>query len=113
MALTGPQEFIGEMVAAWDRRRRNRRERAERDQRHRVPAGRGRVLRLRRHPRDRHDLDWRPPTSSCGRPTSPSLPAVAFGDAGEGHVRLSFATSDELLEVAADRIGQVLGLRSA
>jgi aspartate/methionine/tyrosine aminotransferase len=40
-------------------------------------------------------------------------PGVAFGAAGEGHVRLSFATSDELLDVAAGRIGQVLGLRSA
>ena len=40
-------------------------------------------------------------------------PGVAFGAAGEGHVRLSFATSDELLAAAADRIGQVLGLRPA
>jgi aspartate/methionine/tyrosine aminotransferase len=38
-------------------------------------------------------------------------PGVAFGAAGEGHVRLSFATGDDLLEAAADRIGQVLGLK--
>jgi aspartate/methionine/tyrosine aminotransferase len=40
-------------------------------------------------------------------------PGIAFGAAGEGHVRLSFATSDELLESAADRIGQVLGLNQS
>jgi aspartate aminotransferase len=40
-------------------------------------------------------------------------PGVAFGAAGEGHIRLSFATSDDLLEDAADRIGRVLGLSPA
>ena len=39
-------------------------------------------------------------------------PGIAFGQAGEGHVRLSFATSDELLEKAVDRIGTVLGLKT-
>ena len=38
-------------------------------------------------------------------------PGIAFGAAGEGHVRLSFATSDDLLEAAVERIGQVLGLQ--
>ena len=38
-------------------------------------------------------------------------PGIAFGQAGEGHVRLSFATSDELLDKAVDRIGNVLGLK--
>ena len=36
-------------------------------------------------------------------------PGVAFGQAGEGHLRLSFATSDELLESAVQRIGDCLG----
>jgi aspartate/methionine/tyrosine aminotransferase len=36
-------------------------------------------------------------------------PGVAFGQAGEGHVRLSFATSDELLSSAVQRIGGYLG----
>ncbi|MEA2515062.1 MAG: aspartate aminotransferase, partial [Thermomicrobiales bacterium] len=37
------------------------------------------------------------------------VPGTAFGDAGEGFVRLSFATSDELLAKAVERIGNVLG----
>jgi len=40
-------------------------------------------------------------------------PGVAFGQAGEGHIRLSFATGDEQLAAAVDRIGAVLGLRPA
>jgi aspartate aminotransferase len=40
-------------------------------------------------------------------------PGIAFGAAGEGHVRLSFATSDDLLEAAANRIEQILGRRQA
>ncbi len=31
-------------------------------------------------------------------------PGTAFGEAGEGHVRLSFATSDALLTSAVDRM---------
>ncbi len=38
-------------------------------------------------------------------------PGIAFGEAGEGHIRLSFATSDELLEEAVRRIGQFLGTK--
>ena len=40
-------------------------------------------------------------------------PGIAFGAAGEGDVRLSFATSDALLEDAADRIGKLLGFKQA
>ena len=40
-------------------------------------------------------------------------PGIAFGAGGEGHVRLSFATSDDLLEAAAERMGKVLGLKQA
>jgi aspartate/methionine/tyrosine aminotransferase len=36
-------------------------------------------------------------------------PGVAFGEAGEGHIRLSFATSDELLAEAVKRIGDTMG----
>ena len=35
-------------------------------------------------------------------------PGIAFGMAGDGHIRLSFATSDALLEDAVDRIGRLL-----
>jgi aspartate aminotransferase len=40
-------------------------------------------------------------------------PGIAFGESGEGHVRLSFATSDDLLEAAVIRLGDLLGRRSA
>ena len=39
-------------------------------------------------------------------------PGIAFGAAGEGHVRLSFATSDDALAAAVQRIGNLLGRKS-
>ncbi len=107
-ALTGPQEFIGEMVTAWDRRRRN------------LAAGLSEVK----------DIRWVPVegafyafvdirgTGMDSMTISDKLlnearvavtPGVAFGESGEGHIRLSFATSDELLDQAVQRIGDCLG----
>jgi aspartate aminotransferase len=37
------------------------------------------------------------------------LPGEDFGAAGKGHVRISYATSRDQLELAVDRIGQFLG----
>jgi aspartate aminotransferase len=109
-ALTGPQEFIGEMVVAWDRRRRA------------VAAGLNAIKGLRcplvegafyafadvretgMSSLEAADLFLREAHVAV-------VPGVAFGQAGEGHVRLSFATSDELLTAAVDRIGSVLGRR--
>jgi aspartate aminotransferase len=39
------------------------------------------------------------------------VPGTAFGDAGEGHFRLSFATSDDILEKSVERIRELLGTR--
>ncbi|MFC7309311.1 pyridoxal phosphate-dependent aminotransferase [Streptomyces monticola] len=39
------------------------------------------------------------------------MPGSAFGPGGEGYVRLSFATSPEVLAAAIDRMGQALSLR--
>jgi aspartate/methionine/tyrosine aminotransferase len=39
------------------------------------------------------------------------VPGTAFGDLGEGHFRLSFATDDDSLTQAVQRIGEVLGRR--
>jgi aspartate aminotransferase len=36
-------------------------------------------------------------------------PGIAFGDAGDGHIRLSFATSDDLLDEAVVRMQRLLG----
>ncbi len=107
-ALTGDQAFIGEMLAAWDRRR------------HLVHDGLGAVKGLRC-----------PLVEGAfyafvdGRETGHDalaladvllreahvavVPGTAFGEAGEGHVRLSFATGDDVLEQAVQRIGDVLG----
>lgn len=109
-ALTGPQEFIGEMVTAWDRRR------------HLVCDGLNAVKGLRC-----------PLVEGAfyafvdGRETGLEtlaladrllqdahvavVPGTAFGDAGEGHFRLSFATGDDALTKAVQRIGDVLGRR--
>jgi aspartate aminotransferase len=111
-ALTGPQSFIAEMVAAWDRRRRN------------LADGLNAINGIRWTPAEGAFYafaDMRE-TGMASVETADMLlkeahvavtPGIAFGAAGEGHVRLSFATSDDLLEAAVDRIGQVLGRRPA
>jgi aspartate aminotransferase len=109
-ALTGPQAFIGEMVSAWDRRRRA------------VAAGLSAVRGI--HCAEAEGAFYAfPDIRETGmdslafadlilREAHVALvPGIAFGDAGEGHVRLSFATSDELLDRAVDRIGSVFGRR--
>jgi aspartate aminotransferase len=109
-ALTGPQDFIGEMVTAWDRRRRN------------VAAGLSRVRGIH-CPEPEGAFYAFPDIRETGlssldfadlilREAHVALvPGTAFGQAGEGHVRLSFATADDLLEKAVERIGRVLGTR--
>jgi aspartate aminotransferase len=107
-ALEGPQEFIGEMVAAWDRRRRA------------VAAGLNRVkgvscplvegafyafADIRGTGMDSMTCADKLLNEAHVAVT----PGVAFGEAGEGHIRLSFATSDDLLEKAVQRIGDCLG----
>ena len=107
VALRGPQEFIAEMISAYDRRR------------HLVTNGLNAI-----------------PGVSCRLPEGafyamPDIrgtglsstdcaelliseggiavtPGNAFGAAGEGFIRLSYATSDELLQQACQRMGQVL-----
>ncbi len=109
-ALTGPQEFIGEMVAAWDRRRRA------------VAAGLSAINGITcplvegafyafadvretgLSSMDLADLLLREAHVAA-------TPGIAFGDAGEGHIRLSFATADDLLERAVERIANLLGWR--
>jgi aspartate aminotransferase len=112
VALTGPQEFLGQMVSAWDRRRRNLAERLNEVNGVSCPLVEGAFYAF---------VDIRGTGMTSTQVADLFLqeahvavtPGVAFGASGEGHVRLSFATSDELLEDAADRIGQVLSLRSA
>jgi aspartate aminotransferase len=112
VALTGPQEFIGEMVTAWDRRRRNLAAGLNRIKGVSCPLVEGAFYAF---------ADVRGTGLTSAQATDLFLqeahvavtPGVAFGAAGEGHVRLSFATSDEALAQAVDRIGAILGLSEA
>ena len=112
VALTGPQQFIGEMVAAWDRRRRNLADGLNQIKGVSCPLVEGAFYAFA-------DVRGTGMTSSEAadlflREAHVAVtPGIAFGAAGEGHVRLSFATSDELLEQAVERIGGVLGRKAA
>lgn len=112
VALSGPQEFIGEMVSAWDRRRRN------------VAAGLNAIAGIQCPLVEGAFYafaDIRGTGMTSAEASDRFLqeahvavtPGLAFGASGEGHVRLSFATSDDLLADAVARIGNLLGLRSA
>ena len=107
-ALTGPQEFIGEMVAAWDRRRIM------------VCDGLD-ALKGISCPRVEGAFYAFPDIRGTGVSSMEFsdymlkdahvalVPGNAFGDAGEGYVRLSFATSDDLLTETLVRMERVLG----
>ncbi|MCC6705801.1 MAG: pyridoxal phosphate-dependent aminotransferase [Thermomicrobiales bacterium] len=107
-ALTGPQEFISEMVTAWDRRRRAVAEGLNRVKGFKCDLVEGAFY---------HFVDIRG-TGLDSMTLADKLlneahvamtPGLAFGEAGEGHIRLSFATSDELLAEAVKRIGDAIG----
>ncbi len=110
-ALSGPQEFIGEMVTAWDRRRRNLAAGLNAVQGIACPLVEGAFYAFAdirgtgMNSVEASDLLLREANVAV-------TPGIAFGQAGEGHVRLSFATSDELLRKAVDRIGNVLGRKT-
>jgi aspartate aminotransferase len=109
-ALTGPQNFIGEMVSAWDRRRLA------------VAKGLSSISGVESPPAEGAfyafadirgtGLDSMAFADRALQEAHVAVvPGVAFGDAGEGHVRLSFATSDEALETAVQRLGDTFGRR--
>ncbi|MDQ3044244.1 MAG: pyridoxal phosphate-dependent aminotransferase [Chloroflexota bacterium] len=109
-ALSGSQAFIGEMVSAWDRRR------------HAVSNGLNEVRGMR-CPLVEGAFYAFVDIRECGVSSLEMaerlltearvgvVPGEAFGVAGEGHIRLSFATGDELLCRAVDRIGDTIGRR--
>ncbi|HYO29437.1 MAG TPA: aminotransferase class I/II-fold pyridoxal phosphate-dependent enzyme, partial [Thermomicrobiales bacterium] len=110
VALTGPQGFIDDMVGAWDRRRQA------------VSTGLSPVTGITCRPAEGAfyafaDIRETGMTSADAaevllREAHVAVtPGAAVGDAGEGHVRLSFATSDEALQKAVERIGDVFGRR--
>jgi len=109
-ALTGPQDFIGEMVSAWDRRR------------HLISLGLTGVKGLKLTPAEgafygfvdirETGLDSTTFAANLLEQAHVAVvPGIAFGESSEGHVRLSFATSDAQLETAVQRLGDHLGWR--
>ncbi len=106
-ALTGPQDFIGEMVAAYDRRRRLVADGLNAIPGVYCPLPEGAFYAF-------PDITGTGLSSTaCAellieRAQVAVTPGIAFGEAGEGHIRLSFATSDDLLERAIARMGEVL-----
>lgn len=107
-ALEGPQDVIDAMVAAWDRRRRFVTERLNTIPGFRCPLTEGAFYAF-------PDVSG---TGLSGQEVAQKLieeayvgvtPGDAFGATGSGCIRLSFATADELLERALDRIANVFG----
>ena len=107
-ALEGPQDVIDAMVAAWDRRRRFVTERLNAIPGFRCPLPEGAFYAF-------PDVSG---TGLSGQEVAQKLieeayvgvtPGDAFGASGSGCIRLSFATADELLERALDRIANAFG----
>jgi len=109
-ALSGDQAFIGEMVSAWDRRRKLVTDGLNAVKGLRVPEIEGAFYAFvdgRETGLD--DVTLADKLLQEGHVAV--VPGSAFGDAGAGHIRLSFATSDEALSASVDRIAGVLGHR--
>lgn len=107
-ALTGPQHFIGEMVTAWDRRR------------HLVHTGINHIKGLRTELVEGAFYAFVDGREIEGDSLVLAerilreahigvVPGIAFGAAGEGHFRLSFATSDHELTRTIDRLTGLFG----
>lgn len=107
-ALTGPQGFIGEMVSAWDRRRQMVCDGLDGLNGVSCPRVDGAFYAF---------PDIRGTGMSSMEFSDAMLkdahvalvPGNAFGAAGEGYARLSFATSDDLLAETLIRMERVLG----
>jgi len=111
VALNGPQDFIGEMVTAYDRRR------------HLVTDGLNAIPGVRcTLPQGAFyalaDIRGTGLTSTeCAELLITEggvavTPGNAFGAAGEGFIRLSYATSDELLQRSLAQMSKVLSHRN-
>ncbi|MCM8748887.1 pyridoxal phosphate-dependent aminotransferase [Thermomicrobiaceae bacterium CFH 74404] len=107
-ALEGPQDFIGQMVSAWDRRRRLITERLNQIPGFRCPLPEGAFYAF-------PDVSG---TGLSGQEVAARLideahvgvtPGDAFGEVSAGCVRLSFAESDDKIEAALDRIARIFG----
>ncbi len=109
-ALNGPQEIITEMVKAWDRRR------------HLITDGINGIQGLRTNLVegafyafvDAREIDGdsiRLGERILKEVHVAVVPGIAFGESGEGHFRLSFATSDDELSRTVERLTKLFGAR--
>lgn len=109
-ALNGPQDVIDDMVRAWDRRRKL------------VATGVSGIKGLTHTPADGAFyafVDGRETglssTDLAARMLDEAhvavVPGIAFGQSGEGHVRMSFATGDDALSRTIDRLTTLFGSR--
>jgi aspartate aminotransferase len=109
-ALSGPQEIISEMVKAWDRRR------------HLITDGINSIQGLRTNLVegafyafvDAREIDQdsvRLGERILKEAHVAVVPGIAFGESGEGHFRLSFATGDDQLSRTVERLTKLFGAR--
>lgn len=109
-ALEGPQDVIDEMVRSWDRRRML------------VADGINAINGLAYAPAEGAFyafVDGRETGLSSTDLAAKMLeeahvavvPGIAFGESGEGHVRMSFATSDDALTQTIERLTTLFGSR--
>lgn len=109
-AYEGPQDSVSEMVEAWDRRRKMITDRLNKVNGLRVAPIEGAFYAFvdgRETGLATEDLS----AKILDEANVAVVPGTAFGDAGEGHFRLSFATSDEALEKSIERITELFGSR--
>ena len=109
-ALTGPQDSIAGMVRAWDRRRKLMTDGLNAIAGIAYPAAEGAFYAfpdIRGTGMDSLEFAERALTEA----NVAVVPGTAFGAAGEGFVRMSFATSDENLTGTIERLCSWLGTK--
>jgi aspartate aminotransferase len=109
-ALEGAQGVIGEMVEAWDRRRRLMADGISAIEGLNLPLPEGAFYAFvdgRETGLNSTDLA----AKMLDEAHVAVVPGIAFGESGEGHVRMSFATSDDALQGAIDRLTDLFGAR--
>jgi aspartate aminotransferase len=107
-ALNGPQDFISDMVQAWDRRRKLIADGLNEIPGFLCPLPEGAFYALA-------DVSG---TGKSGSEVAEILinearvgvtPGIAFGEASANHIRMSFANSDELIIKAVERMQETFG----
>jgi aspartate aminotransferase len=109
-ALNGPQDVINDMVTAWDRRRQLITNGINGIQGLSTALVEGAFYSFV----DAREIDQdsvRLADRILNEVHIGVVPGVAFGDSGEGHFRLSFATSDDELNRTLERLGKMFGYR--